>query len=110
MIIGAITSLADLSFKCKTSRRYRQLAILGCEHYGHLNVRDYIAAINRLNKIARHHNPNDCSAIVSGINWCRKLINTEAELVKMRPHFLKKLESVSPKKRKKKIVKLKKKT
>ena len=89
MTIDPITSLADLEFKAKTNKYYKQLAIIGCNQYmfGNKKVRTYPAAIKALHIISINHNPNSCDAVVYGVNSYRDKIReikepTSEELLK----------------------------
>jgi hypothetical protein len=72
MTLERITSLADLVFKAKTNKYYKQLAIISARH---LDISEhpetYEQAIIIIAKVTLKHNPDSCSDVVDAINSYR---------------------------------------
>jgi len=91
MIIGPVTSLADLEFKARTNKYYKQLAILGCDRIGY-NISNYERVMKRLHWCSVHWGYPSCEPIIQEINFCCNLI------VEEKPSTVKKLIIVKRKK------------
>lgn len=79
MTLDKITSLADLEFRIKTNKYYKQMALLGAKRC--CNTPSKIALLTThekvmefLHKVSVEHNVNSCSAVVAEINACRSKI------------------------------------
>lgn len=72
MTLDRVTSLADLAFKGKTDKYYRQLAIITAAFYGKGDL-NWKGAIAFLNQVAIDNNPRSCESVVRDVNYiCSK--------------------------------------
>ena len=79
MRLDPITSLADLEFKAKTNKYYKQLAILGAEYMYIVGTKppSFEEAMDGLCKIAKEHNPNSCGSICATVNEVRNRVKED---------------------------------
>ena len=106
MIIDPVTSLADLEFKVKTNKYYKQLAILGCRRIGYY-VRTYELAMKNLHISAGGF--KSCEPIIQEVNCCCDRIveekqPTAEELIK-RKYVKLKVNNLKKKRRKRRSIK-----
>ena len=76
MNLEKITSLADLVFKAKTNKYYKQLAIIAARHFvstadGDEIPETYEQSIIVIAKVTLENDPNSCSDVVDAINCYR---------------------------------------
>lgn len=84
MTLDKVTSLADLEFKVKTNKYYKQLALLGakrcCSNMTKLKaLTTHEKVMEFLHRVSTDHNPGSCSAVVQEINHCCDKIKEEVE-------------------------------
>lgn len=84
MTLDKVSSLADLEFRVKSNKYYKQLAILGAKRCCGSSVKlkeikTYEQAIAFLHDVSIKHNPNSCSAVVQEVNACCTKIVEEVE-------------------------------
>jgi hypothetical protein len=76
MILDRVTSLADLAFRGKTDRLYRQLAIITASYYGRPDL-TWKEAMLFLNKVSVEGNPCSCANVVRDVNYNRELVKND---------------------------------
>jgi len=86
MTLDSVTSLADLEFRVKTNKYYKQMAIKTAKRcYGgysaemNKKLKIYEEALAFLHKISIQHNPDSCASIVAELNCIRDKIVEEVE-------------------------------
>jgi len=87
MTLDNVTSLADLEFRVKTNKYYKQLAIKTAKRcYGgysaemNKKLKIYEEALAFLHKISIQHNPDSCTSIVAELNYNSDKIVEEVEV------------------------------
>jgi len=84
MTLVKVTSLADLVFKAKSDKYYKQLALLGARRCCNSDAKaraltTHEKVIEFLYTVSANHNPDSCSAVVQEINSCCHRIVEEIE-------------------------------
>src|SRR5271169_3805320 len=91
MILDRVTSLADLAFRGKMNKYYRQVAILVAAYYGVPN-KTWGEAITCLHKVATIEGHSSCADIVRGANYFRDKVGKDfveqPEQLELTPQWL----------------------
>lgn len=78
MILDAVTSLADLAFRGRTDKRYRQLAVLTATvYYGRVSLTTWKMAISFLHEVATNAGNVSCDSVVIDVNYNREYIKND---------------------------------
>ena len=76
MVIERVTSLADLAFRGKASKRYRHLAVLTAAYYGKPDL-SWEKAMTLLHEVAATQDGGTCTNIVRDVNYNRELVKDD---------------------------------
>jgi len=76
MVLDKVTSLADLAFRGKTNKYYRQLACVAASSYGYFGL-TWKGSLEKLNNASLNYDRDSCQAVIDDINTFANEINED---------------------------------